>query len=47
METRFMAYVQAELSAQPDLAAEILRRLRNVNARFRSNVTAVKLDKTI
>jgi hypothetical protein len=47
MEARFLAYVQAELSAQPDLAAEILRRLRNVNARFRSNVMAVKLDKTI
>jgi hypothetical protein len=47
MEARFLAYVQAELSAQPELAAEILRRLRNVNARFRSNVMAVKLDKTI
>jgi hypothetical protein len=47
METRFIAYVQAELRAQPELAAEILRRLRNANARFRSNVMAVKLDKTI
>ena len=47
METRFIAYVQAELSAQPELAAEILRRLRNANARFRSNIMAVKLDKTI
>jgi hypothetical protein len=47
MEARFLAYMQAELSAQPELAAEILRRLRNVNARFRSNVMAVKLDKMI
>ncbi|HEX6608179.1 MAG TPA: hypothetical protein VF276_14845 [Chloroflexia bacterium] len=47
METRFIAFVQAELGAQPELAAEILRRLRNANARFRSNVMAVKLDKTI
>ncbi|HET7079648.1 MAG TPA: hypothetical protein VFM49_19620, partial [Chloroflexia bacterium] len=47
METRFIAFVQAELRAQPELAAEILRRLRNANARFRSNVMAVKLDKTI
>jgi hypothetical protein len=47
LERGLLALVDRELQDQPDLAAELKRRIRHFNTRFRSNVTSVKLDITL
>jgi hypothetical protein len=47
IERRFIAYVQAELAEQPEFAADLARRCRHITAGYRSNVTAVKLDRAL
>ncbi len=46
-QPRLLAFITAELADQPELGADLVRRIRDVNARFRSNVTAVKLEQAI
>ena len=43
----FVAFVQRELAAQPELAAEIIRRMHHSSSNYRSRVTEVKLDKAL
>jgi hypothetical protein len=47
IERRFIAYVQAELAEQPEFAADLVRRCRHITAGYRSNITAVKLDRAL
>jgi hypothetical protein len=47
LEQGLVALVDRELHDQPDLAAELTRRIRHFNTRFRSNLTSVKLDITL
>lgn len=44
LERLFAAFVTARLVAEPELAADLVRRSRNVNASFRSAVMAARLD---
>ena len=47
MERRFIPYIQAQLAGQPEFAADLIRRYRHITASYRSNITAVKLDRTL
>jgi hypothetical protein len=47
LDRGLVAYVEAELGSQPELCADLLRRIRHVTASYRSNVTSVKLDSTL
>ena len=47
LDRGLVAYVEAELGSQPDLCADLVRRIRHVTASYRSNVTSVKLDSTL
>lgn len=47
IERRFIPYIQAELAEQPEFAADLVRRCRHITAGYRSNVTAVKLDRAL
>jgi hypothetical protein len=44
LERLFAAFVGERLAAEPELAADLVRRSRNVNASFRSAVMAARLD---
>jgi hypothetical protein len=47
IERRFVPYVETELAEQREFAADLVRRCRHITAGYRSNVTAVKLDRTL
>ena len=47
LEPRLLTFIEAQLAAQPSVGIELVRRLRHVNTRFRTNITAVQLDKTL
>jgi len=47
MERRFIPYIQAQLAGQPEFAADLIRRYRHITTSYRSNITAVKLDRTL
>jgi hypothetical protein len=47
MDTRLRAWTNRHLHEQPDLEAELLRRINNIFNGFRSTVTAVDLDDQI
>ncbi|MDQ2809240.1 MAG: hypothetical protein M3Z04_20390 [Chloroflexota bacterium] len=46
-ERGFCALVEQELRDQPDLAAELIRRIHYLTGRFRNSVTGVKVDQTL
>jgi hypothetical protein len=43
----YVAYFEKELAAQPDLAADLIRRLRHTSASYRTNIVQAKLDQTL
>jgi hypothetical protein len=47
MERLFIPYIQAQLAGQPEFAADLIRRYRHITTSYRSNITAVKLDRTL
>jgi hypothetical protein len=47
MEVCFIAYVEAQLRGQPEMGLDLLRRLRHINSRLRTRITAAKLDQAI
>lgn len=47
MEIRFIGYVESVLEGQPELALNLLRRLRHLNSRLRTRLTAAKIDQAI
>ena len=47
MERRFIPYIQAQLAGQPEFAADLIRRYRHITTSYRSNITAVKLDRAL
>ncbi len=47
VEAHFIPYFTTQLSDEPDLLEELLRRLRHINSRFRAGIRAVQIDKTI
>jgi hypothetical protein len=44
---RMVAYIQTHLKEEPDLCAELLRRMDNINARFNAGMRSVQIDDTI
>jgi hypothetical protein len=44
---RMVPYIQNHLKDEPDLCAELLRRMDNLNARFNAGMRSVQIDDTI
>ena len=47
LEVGLVRFVEQELHNQPELETELSRRIRHLCARFRNNITTVKLDQTL
>ncbi len=47
LEVGLVRFVEQELHNQPDLETDLSRRIRHLCARFRNNITSVKVDQTL
>ena len=46
-EPAFVALVERELAANPELRVIVLRRTRNLNAMFRASLTSAQIDRVL